>query len=404
MNRHLKANIGLDYSFTFLNSLNLTHALWMIWLSLKGFSLLQLGILEGVFHITSFFMEVPTGAVADLYGRRNSRILGRLIFAVSLFVLWRADSFAAQMAGFMLTAVSYDLESGAGEALVYDSLLHIREEHRFQGVRGKKEFIIQLASVVALLLGGTLATRDYNLVFSLTIIIALMAAGNALLMKEPPMEKSPGSEREGTLLKRVVTSILEQSAMSLKVLQKEPRIAFLILYCEGIFVFVTTQYFYLQTWWKFAGYSEAYMGVVFAVQCLLAGLSALTAPVLEKKIGEKKLLVMIPLMLLFSLWGVAVFHFKALFFVLTGVFEGVLLVIVSDYINQMIPSAYRATILSYQSMTFSILMVLLFPFIGWLGDRFTLDLAFYAIAGIASVFLVLYGVYVRRTMPAGSNI
>jgi hypothetical protein len=74
MKTSLSRNIGLDYSFTFLSNLNLLHALWMIYLSLKGFSLLELGLLEGIFHITSFLMEVPTGAVADLWGRRGSGV------------------------------------------------------------------------------------------------------------------------------------------------------------------------------------------------------------------------------------------------------------------------------------------------------------------------------------------
>lgn len=41
----------------------------MIYLAGKGMSLTQLGLLETIFHITSFTMEVPTGAVADIFGR-----------------------------------------------------------------------------------------------------------------------------------------------------------------------------------------------------------------------------------------------------------------------------------------------------------------------------------------------
>ena len=67
------------YIYTFYN-LNLTRGIWMIYLAYRGFSLLELGIFEGVFHLTSFLMEVPTGVVADLWGRRISRLYGRLFF------------------------------------------------------------------------------------------------------------------------------------------------------------------------------------------------------------------------------------------------------------------------------------------------------------------------------------
>ncbi len=395
MNRSVRHNIRLDYSFTFLNNLNLLHALWMIWLSMKGFSLWELGILEGIFHITSFLMEVPTGAVADLWGRRNSRILGRLFFLGSTLLIWHADQFLFQVAGFILTAVSYNLESGAGEALVYDSLVHLKKESLFMGVRGKKELIYQFASIVAFLTGGYLATRNYNLVFMLTLMITFLSAINAFFMMEPPLGKER-VDQKGGLFKRVVKSLIDQTANSLAVIREEPRIAFLIFYTEGIFVFTTTQYFYLQTWWKFAGYNEFYMGIVFSVQGLLAGLSALAAPKLDKKIGEEKLLLFVPVLLLISLWGVAFFHFKALFFILTGSFEGILVVTISDYINKMIPSGYRATILSYQSMVFSLLMVFLFPLVGWLGDRFSLDLSFLIIASTGSGLFLLYRILLRR--------
>ncbi len=64
-------NIGKNYIFTLFFYLNLTRGVWMIYLAYRGFSLLELGIFEGVFHITSFLMEVPTGVVADLWGRKN---------------------------------------------------------------------------------------------------------------------------------------------------------------------------------------------------------------------------------------------------------------------------------------------------------------------------------------------
>jgi len=392
MKQQINRNISLDYSFTFLYNLNLLHALWMIWLSLRGFSLLELGFLEGIFHITSFLMEVPTGAVADLWGRRQSRIMGRVFFIISMLFLWKSPSFLFQAIGFMMTAISYNLESGAGEALVYDSLSYLKKEDAFMGIRGKKELIFQLSAIIAFLLGGYIATKNYNLVFIIVLIIAGLSLVNLILMVEPPVIKKKEIIR-GSLLKRVFVSLAQQTRDSLKVIKKQPRIAFLIIFTESVFVFSTTQYFYLQIWWKSVGYTEWYMGIVFACQCLLAGLSAILAPKMDKHYGEEKLLFIVPLMLLVSLWGVAFFEFKALFFVLTGAFEGILMVTVSDYINKLIPGEYRATILSYQSMVFSLQMLFIFPAVGWLGDLYSLDLSLYVIAGTGTLLYFIYRIY-----------
>ncbi|QEN07343.1 MFS transporter [Oceanispirochaeta crateris] len=400
MKHKMARNINLDYSFTFLSNLNLLHALWMIYLSLKGFTLLELGLLEGIFHMTSFLMEVPTGAVADLWGRKHSRILGRLFFIFSLIFLWTSDSFLFQSIGFILTAMSYNLESGAGEALVYDTLVYLEKESAYMGTRGKKELIYQLASIMAFLCGGYFATKNYNIVFTITMIFAFLSLINAFLMVEPLGIKAVKTE-DKRLIFSIFQSLAHHSRSSILVIKKEPKIAFLIIFSEGIFVFATCLFFYLQTWWKSVGITELTMGYTFAIQGLVAGLTAMAAPKLDKKIGEQRLLLFLPLLLLFSLWGVALTSFKSLFFIFTGGFEGILIVTVSDYINKLIPGEFRATILSYQSMVFSLLMILLFPLLGWIGDAYSLLLSFYIIAITASI---LYIIYLLTTLYKGMKI
>ena len=57
-NAQLKKNISKNYIYTLLQSIDLTRGIWMIYLASKGMSLTQLGLLETVYHITSFLMEV----------------------------------------------------------------------------------------------------------------------------------------------------------------------------------------------------------------------------------------------------------------------------------------------------------------------------------------------------------
>ena len=83
----LKGNIKKNYLYTSLQNFNLTSGVWMLYLAFKGLSLFEIGIMEAIFHITSFTMEVPTGIVADLLGRRTSRILGRLMAVISTIMM-----------------------------------------------------------------------------------------------------------------------------------------------------------------------------------------------------------------------------------------------------------------------------------------------------------------------------
>ena len=53
-------NIPLDYIFTFLKNLDMSTSVWVLYLAFKGMNLWQIGILEGVYHITSMICEIPS--------------------------------------------------------------------------------------------------------------------------------------------------------------------------------------------------------------------------------------------------------------------------------------------------------------------------------------------------------
>jgi len=381
----------------------------MIYLASRGFTLLQLGILEGLFHVTSFLMEVPTGAVADLWGRKISRLLGRVFFLASLAIMFFSQEFFLQILGFVVCAIGYNLESGAGEALVYDSLLLDGRKDSYMVINGRKELVYQSAAIVAYLVGGYLAVRSYPLVFSISMGIALASLVSGLFFKEPYIEKTIYPEDHETkdsrvsLGKKIRTSMKLQAVESLKVVRRQPRIAFLIIFSELIFTIMTSLFFYLQNFWKGEGRNEFYIGGIFAIASLVAGLTSFRAQKIEKKIGERGVLIIMPLLLLICLWGIALTPWQAPFYIMTGVIEGLLIIAISDYINRLIPSQNRATILSFQSMTFSLFMLVCFPIIGWVGDTLSLKTAFIGMAVFVTIIYVLYLFLARSILTAPKN-
>lgn len=370
----------------------------MIYLAMRGFSLIELGMLESSFHITSFLMEIPTGAVADLWSRKASRILGRVFYLSSLFILFLATGFAFQLLGFVLCAIGYNLESGAGEALLYDSLDMKTRESRYMKILGIKEFIIQASSILALLVGGFLATRGYDLVFALSITVVILSLLTAFSFREPIVHQEIKSIEGLHWIKKLKKQTLE----SLKVVKSRRQIAFYLIFSELIFSFTVSLFFYLQNYWKNIGFSEFHIGAVFAGASLLSGLTSLFAQKIEQKMGgERKLILILPLFLLMSLWGIALSPWKFPFYLVIGFMEGLLLVAISHYINRLIPQEYRATVLSFQSMIFSFFMIALFPLIGWLGETFSLNTAFLIMAITGSLISVFY--YSFRIMTKEKN-
>lgn len=381
-NIRLKRNIFKNYIFTLISSLDFTRGIWMIYLAGKGLSLTQLGLLETIFHITSFAMEVPTGAIADIFGRRISRIAGRAFSLISVVLLLVANDFLWFAIAFVCTALSYNLESGAGDALIYDSLKEIGEEESYMKISGNKEVFYQTAGIISFLFGGYLAVRSYDIAFALTIVIGILTFIQSLTFKEPSIGRiSKGFEKENLFIKQLRDSI--------RVLLEKPRIIFLIVFLEVIMVFCTCIFFYLQNYLKGNGYNEAAIGIIYALSSLGAALSAPMVHKIEKRIREQGILIIIPVITIACIWGIALSQYHYIFFIILMVTESIIFVASSDYINKMIPSENRATILSFTSMVFSFFMITLFPLIGMIGDKYSLITAFKWVGVIGSIFVLL---------------
>jgi len=377
----LKNNIINNYIFIFISSLNLTHGLWMIYLATKGMSLAQLGILEGIFHITSFLMEVPTGLVADIFGRKISRIIGRILALISIAILILANSFLFFAISFIFIALSYNLESGAGDALVYDSLKQLNIEKDYMKVAGRQEISYQLGQVVCFILGGYLATINYNYVFYLTMFFILITIIQSFSFFEPKIEKD---SIENKKLKTILSNQVKQS---INVIKENKKIGFFIIFTEIILAFGTSLFYYLQNYLKANNRSEFFIGIIFAISALVGAFTSSQTFKLEKIIKEKGILLILPFFSVACIWLIALTSYPYVFYIIMMGVEGIIFVAMSDYINKLIPSKNRATILSLASMVFSFFMIIIFPIIGKIGDVFSLNIAFIFLAIMGTIFV-----------------
>ncbi|GAA0177816.1 MFS transporter [Clostridium sediminicola] len=377
----LKNNIKLNYIFIFLSRLNLTQGLWMIYLAFKGMSLLQLGVLEGIYHITSFLMEVPTGAVADIFGRKVSRVLGRVGTFISTILLIYSNSFYMFALSFIIQALGNNLESGAGEALIYDSLKELGEEDSFIKVNGKNEMVMQISSVCAFLLGGYLATKSYFFTFWLSAVFVVVTFSEATLFEEPIIIKENKKDYN------VIKVLKNQLTNSISVIRGNMKIGFLIIFSEVIGAFCTSLFFYLQNYWKTGGYTEFKIGIILSVTSIISALVASKVHVIEKILKEKGILIIMPLVFVICAWGAAITKYQSVFFIIMSAVEVIIFVTTSDYINKLIPSENRATIISFQSMVFSFFMIVIFPLVGKLGDSYSLIFSFKILAILATLFM-----------------
>lgn len=117
----IRKQIGYLYTFSVLESLTLAGA-WVAILAARGFSLMEISITETAYHIASLIFELPSGILADLFGRKRMLLLSVAMRMLSNLAMIFSGSLASVCLSVALTAVSDNFISGTGDALAYDSL------------------------------------------------------------------------------------------------------------------------------------------------------------------------------------------------------------------------------------------------------------------------------------------
>ena len=376
----LKKNIKVDYIYRFLSSIDISSAIWVLYLAHKGMSLIEIGLLESVHHITSLVCEVPTGALADIMGRKNAIILGRIMSAIGAILMLFCNSFLGFAIAFVISAISYNLNSGSEEALVYDSLKVIGEEEKYLKINGNLNFIIEVAQGIAVLVGGILSDYSFTYSYTLSAIISICALGISFGFKEPEFHEE-AKER---------VTIVGHFKSCYEVIKSNKKIILIMMFFELIFMTGTTTHFYSQQYFSEMGYSRSLIAIIYVVASIGCAIGAKLAYKVERKL-KRSMLYIVPmvggvcLIILSNSKNIA----AIIGFIMFSISINILYPVSSNYINKLIPSAQRATLISVQSICFSIFMIMIFPLLGFIGQLSSLKVAFMVLAVI--LFIISFG-------------
>lgn len=372
-----RRNLTITYVFEFLMNVNFMQALWMTYLAFKGLSLWEIGLAESMFHVVSLIMEVPTGVIADLYGRKISRLLGTFMRIIYLLILFYVDSLPMALLAFTFTALSYNLESGSDTALIYDGMIADGMKDEFTQVQGKREVILQFASIIGVFTGGLLADISYAHAISLTLLVTSLALLVGLFFIESPYQKSEHRPSLKEHFKSMWLAIKGQNEL------------LSLMALAGFFLSaMVSLHFYIGIYLKDEGMTLSQVSLYL----LISPLGGMVTGLLLKYIDQysDKILRISPLLvsIFLGLVLIPVLRIPSLF--VLGALNTLVFVFTNERINEKIESAQRASLLSVNGMVYSVVMVVIFPLIGYIGDLTQLRIALMVLAFFTGVMALVF--------------
>lgn len=379
----LKRNIKLDYISTFITNLNMQSSIWVLYLAYCGLNLAEIGLLEGFYHAASIIFEIPSGAAADLLGRKRSMILSRICIAVSCLIMLFSRSFVLFALSFIIQALGNNFNSGSEEALVYDSMKYIGQEEQYVRVYGRLSVVIEVSQGIATVAGGILAEYSWFWCYGACLVIAALALIPVIFLTEAPCGRQ---EKKQAAIGELVTSHFRTS---FRILKSDVRILKIIIYYSVIFAAWTLLFFYSQQYYSEHGYNKIQISLILLVMSAASCLGAVMSERIYHRLKER--IVFAGTMVIaaaFLCYGFENMTVSVIAFSAAGFFNSVLYPVQSDSLNQLIPSEQRATLISVNSLFFSVAMIVMFPLAGVAADHKGLTKVFVYIGVAVMVFAI----------------
>jgi Arabinose efflux permease len=382
------SNIPKYFLYTALKNLGfgLFVAIWVIYLQQRrGLSLTQATIVDLTFLIVATFGEVPTGIVADTYGRKVSMVIGSVLMGVSMLAWPIAPTIPLVVIAYAGMAFGFTFLSGAEEALFFESLKRLGRSEDYQRLAGQ----IGATTLGAFALGnaasGLLATVDLIVPFlagGLCIIAMLVIV---LTLREPPNELQPDSQA-----RKSYRQVLRDA---LAVMKKRPALRYPMFYLAFVPLAATLmETFLVQPQAILFGVPIAGIGfVVMAVQ-LTNILGSNWSQQISTRLGEKRVIYLSPLVIVASLVLLAALQVlpSLTLIAVIGFVTAVLRPLVMNLIHAEVSDNIRATALSLLSLLSLLIMAVGELTVGYIGDKKGLPSAYIVLAaGMGVMSLVL---------------
>lgn len=326
-------------------------------------SLFQVQLLQSWFSVWVFLLEIPTGAVADKIGRKHSLTLGSATIALATLLYGSVPSFTVFLLAEFLFALGYALNSGADQALLYDTLKSAGREGESKKILGRADALMLAGMMVAAPIGSVLAsTFGLNAPQYFTAIPMLIAAAVAWSIPEPRVHSESESKKYLDIIRYGFSTIRHNPVIRTLAIDS------VVVASAAYFVV----WFY-QPIMSNLGIPIMYFGLAHAGLLLSEILVSSHFHLLERIIGEGKAYLRNSAILVTLVFLLAAAFPNPVSLTLLIVIGGGIgytrATYISSLANKHIESAHRATTLSSIGMVRRLALVILNPIIGFTATR-----------------------------------
>lgn len=385
----IRHNMPVFYIVDALRALFFSTTIWVAF-ELQFLTLSQLTLIESLIVGVTLLMQLPTGAFADLFGKKKAMIIGCLLFASALTVWSFSHSFSMFLVYAVMMGAASAFIDGTREALLYDTLKQEGKDHEFPVISSKLSMIFQVALASATVVSGIIGNWSYQHAIWLTAFAFLLATLFCFFFEEPKIDSE----------KFTLPAYIHKTKCGIKEIFKNSYIKkislFYILIGSITWICVISLNMVLLTEMKF---TTSQIGIAVATSRTLNSVIFFRLLKFNNVITKKRAFLALPIILVLTYipgiflnsWWILI-PIMGSMFVSTARWN-----FLGRYTNAEFDSRYRATAISTLCMIIGVIYVLVVGSSGYLMEHFGGARIIYTALGIvALVTTVPLGVHLAK--------
>lgn len=381
-------SIALFYLLSLTNNMWFLAGNWIFfWLRYMTYG--QLGWIDALCFAFGMFMEIPTGAISDLLGKKRTIMLSQFFAAAGFLLVSSANDRYQILFGFLSIQAGWAFYSGAAEALAFDTLKAAGKEQFFDRVMARSYSLATVSSVAATLLGALLYEWHFRAPHAAMAAAYGLGMIMSFFLQEPSVDSEVFSLR--SYWQQLSQGFKQLAAPVFKTLAP---LLFTLLCVEYLFSFGFLKPAVSEHFQFFAREQAILFGLLGAAMALLLQL----LPRVRERISDRAGLV-----ILASALGAALIMVGILHGWVAGVLAICLITFAGEFslpwisviINREIPSQYRATTLSTVAMITKLPYILTAVIAGGLIHR-GLIAQLCLVVGTATFLIVISSIWQNR--------
>jgi len=175
-------------------------------------------VLKAIYSIAIVAMEIPSGWMADVWGRKKTLLLGSILGSLGFLIYSLSYGFWAFVAAEIILGVGQSFISGADSAMLYDSLEAEKKSHKYLREEGRITSFGNFAEAIAGIVGGFLAAISLRAPFYAQFVVAAIAIPAAATLLEPKMQTLEQSYSVKKIALNIKTTFISNQNLRISIL------------------------------------------------------------------------------------------------------------------------------------------------------------------------------------------